>query len=158
MTAKRLWTPWRMEYILNITKRGCIFCKKLKEPDNKAYIINRKPTCFSMLNIFPYNNGHLMVAPKRHVSKLDSLTKKELTELIMLVTESQKLLQKRLKPNGFNIGLNIGRSGGAGIVGHLHFHIVPRWEGDTNFMPVLADTKVIPQLLDDTYKLLKKRK
>lgn len=158
MTPKHLWTPWRMEYIMNIKKRGCIFCKKLKEPDDKAYIVQRKPTCFSMLNIFPYNNGHLMVAPKRHVSGLDSLTKKELTELMILLAESQKLIQKKMKPHGFNIGLNLGRSSGAGIVGHLHFHIVPRWEGDTNFMPVLSNTKVISQLLEDTYKLFKKRK
>lgn len=156
MTTKRLWSPWRMEYILNIKKRGCIFCRKLKEPDDKAYIVQRKPTCFSMLNIFPYNNGHLMVAPKRHVSKLDSLTKRELTELMLLLADSQKLIQKRLKPQGFNIGLNLGRSAGAGVVGHLHFHIVPRWEGDTNFMPLLSNTKVIPQLLGETYRLLKK--
>lgn len=158
MKKKHLWSPWRMEYILNIKKRGCIFCKKLKEPDDKAYIIQRKRTCFSMLNIFPYNNGHLMVAPKRHLRKLDSLTKRELTELMQLLAESQKLLQKALKPQGFNIGLNLGRSSGAGVVGHLHFHIVPRWEGDTNFMPILSNTKVIPQMLEDTYKLLKRKK
>lgn len=156
MRAEQLWSPWRMEYILNIKKGGCIFCRKLKEPDAKAYIIQRKPTCFSMLNIFPYNNGHLMVAPKRHISKLESLTKRELTELISLLAESEGLIRKRLKPHGFNIGLNLGRSAGAGVIGHLHFHIVPRWEGDTNFMPVLGNTKVIPQLLEDTYKLLKR--
>lgn len=153
--SKRLWTPWRMEYIRNIKTKGCIFCKKLKESDDKAFIIKRNPTCFSMLNIYPYNNGHLMVAPKRHVSRLDILTKKELNELIQLVTESQKLLQKRLKPHGFNIGLNIGRTAGAGVEGHLHFHIVPRWEGDTNFMPIIGQTKVIPQLLEETYRMLK---
>jgi ATP adenylyltransferase len=150
-----LWTPWRMKYILNVDKKGCVFCSKLKESDRKAYIIRRGEKCFSMLNIFPYNNGHLMVAPKRHVSRLDLLTEKELNELMRLVAESQKLLQDKFKPHGFNIGLNLGRSAGAGIAGHLHFHIVPRWDGDTNFMPIIGSTKVIPQLLEETYKQLK---
>lgn len=143
-----------MEYILNIKAKGCIFCKKLKEPDSKALIIKRRKTCFSMLNIYPYNNGHLMVAPKRHVARLDLLMKNELNELIQLVTESQRLLEQKLRPHGFNIGLNIGRTAGAGVVGHLHFHIVPRWDGDTNFMPIIGETKVIPQLLEETYKML----
>lgn len=151
---KNLWTPWRMQYIKNVNIKGCIFCKKLKEPDSEAFIIKRKPTCFSMLNLYPYNNGHLMVAPKRHVSRLDLLTKKELSELILLVTESQKLIQRKMKPHGFNIGLNIGRIAGAGVAGHLHFHIVPRWDGDTNFMPIIGETKVIPQLLKETYAQL----
>lgn len=150
-----LWTPWRMEYILNAKEKGCIICKKIKETNDKAFIIKRKPTCFSMLNIFPYNNGHLMIAPKRHVSRLDLLSKKELNEIIQLVAETQKLLMKKIKPHGFNIGINIGRVAGAGIAGHLHFHVVPRWDGDTNFMPIIGETKVIPQLLKETYKLLK---
>lgn len=156
--AKQLWTPWRMEYILNVKAKGCIFCKNLKEADDKAFIIKRRPTCFSMLNIYPYNNGHLMVAPKRHVSRLDLLTERELNEIIQLVSESQKLLKRKVKPHGFNIGLNIGRTAGAGVVGHLHFHIVPRWDGDTNFMPIIGETKVIPQLLEETYSLLKGKK
>lgn len=151
---KNLWTPWRMQYILNIKSKGCIFCKKIKERDDKAFIIKRKPTCFSMLNLYPYNNGHLMVVPKRHVSRLDLLTKKELSELIQLVIESQTLIQHKMKPHGFNIGLNIGRTAGAGVAGHLHFHIVPRWDGDTNFMPIIGQTKVIPQLLEETYAQL----
>lgn len=156
MTRKnQLWTPWRMEYILNIKAKGCIFCKKSKEPDDKAFIIKRKPTCFSMLNIYPYNNGHLMVAPKRHVARLDLLTKRELNEIILLVAESQKLLGRKIKPHGFNIGVNIGRTAGAGVAGHLHFHIVPRWDGDTNFMPIIGETKVISQLLEETYRILK---
>lgn len=153
--SKHLWTPWRMQYVLKVDKKGCIFCNKLKETDKKAFIIERGEKCFSILNIYPYNNGHLMVATKRHVSRLDLLTDKELTEIIRLVTKSQKLLQVKFKPHGFNIGLNTGRVAGAGVVGHIHFHIVPRWNGDTNFMPVIGDTKVIPQLLEETYKLLK---
>lgn len=153
--SKQLWTPWRMEYILNIKSKGCIFCKKFKEPDNKAFIIKRGKTCFSMLNIYPYNSGHLMVAPRRHIARLDLLRKRELNEIIELVAESQKLLRRKLHPHGFNIGINIGRTAGAGIVGHLHFHIVPRWNGDTNFMPVIGETKVIPQLLEETYRILK---
>lgn len=143
-----------MEYILNIKSKGCVFCKKIKEPDEKAFIIKRGKACFSMLNIYPYNSGHLMVAPKRHVARMDLLTKKELHEVIEFVSESQRLLRDKLHPHGFNIGVNIGRTAGAGIVGHLHFHIVPRWNGDTNFMPVIGETKVIPQLLEETYKIL----
>lgn len=146
-----------MEYILNVDAKGCIFCKKQKQPDDKAFIIKRKKTCFSILNIYPYNNGHLMVAPKRHISSLDLLTKSELTEIIQLVTESQTLIKRKMKPHGFNIGLNIGRTAGAGIVGHIHFHIVPRWNGDTNFMPIIGETKVIPQLLEETYRLFTER-
>lgn len=151
----RLWAPWRMEYILNADKKGCIFCKKLKEPDKKALIITRGLKCFSILNIYPYNNGHLMAAPKRHIARLDLLDDEELHELMELIAESQKLLQKKFKPHGFNIGLNSGRVAGAGIVGHLHFHIVPRWDGDTNFMPIIGETKIMPQLIEETYKLLK---
>lgn len=153
--TNNLWTPWRMEYIMNINKKGCVFCEKLKQSDKRAFVVKRYKKCFSMLNIYPYNNGHLMVAPNRHVSRLDLLTDDELLELIKLVTESQKLLQNKFKPHGFNIGLNVGKIAGAGIAGHLHFHIVPRWIGDTNFMPVLGATKVIPQLLKQTYKLLR---
>lgn len=152
---EQLWTPWRMEYIKKIKTKGCIFCRKLKESDDKAFIIKRGRTCFSMLNIYPYNNGHLMVAPKRHVRRLDLLTKRELNELIQLVTESQKLLLKKLRPHGFNVGLNIGRTAGAGVEGHVHFHVVPRWDGDTNFMPIIGHTKVIPQLLEETYRILR---
>ncbi len=152
---KRLWAPWRMEYINSIGGKGCIFCRKLKEKDSKIYIVSRRKNCFSMLNIYPYNNGHLLVVPKRHVCRLDLLTKRELNDIIQLVSDSQKLIQDRLKPGGFNIGLNTGRIAGAGIEGHLHFHIVPRWEGDTNFMPVTGGTKVISQALEDTYRLLK---
>lgn len=151
---KRMWTPWRMEYIMNTGKGGCIFCRKQKWAEGKAQIISRKSTCFSILNKYPYTNGHIMVAPNRHVSRLDCLNEKELTDLILLVAEMQKLLRKKMKPHGFNIGLNLGRSAGAGIAGHLHFHIVPRWDGDTNFMPVLTDTRMIPQTLEDTYQLL----
>lgn len=152
---KLLWTPWRMQYILNADdKKGCVFCRKQREKDKKALIVKRGKKCFSMMNIYPYNNGHLMIAPKRHVSGLDLLTDEELVELIKLVTESQKLLQKKVKPHGFNIGLNIGRVAGAGVVGHLHFHIVPRWNGDTNFMPIIGETKIMPQLLEETYELL----
>lgn len=144
-----------MEYILNIKTKGCIFCKKTKEADDKALIIKRRKICFSMLNIYPYSTGHLMVAPNRHVARIDLLKKKELHEIIELVAESQLLLGNKLHPQGFNIGVNIGRTAGAGVVGHVHFHIVPRWNGDTNFMPVVGETKVIPQLLKETYRILK---
>ena len=149
-----LWAPWRMKYIKNIKEKGCIFCKKLKNKNNESYIVKMKATCFSMLNIYPYNNGHLLVAPIRHVSKIESLNKKEILEIMELVVEMKKKMQKKMKPHGFNVGMNLGRCAGAGVPGHLHIHIVPRWDGDTNFMPIIGETKVLPQYLEDTYKLL----
>ena len=154
---KRIWAPWRMEYIGNVEKGGCVFCKEQKKEDSKVHIISRKATCFSILNKYPYTNGHIMVSPKRHISRLSSLSKKELTDLITMVAEMQDLLLKKMHPHGVNVGLNLGRSAGAGIAGHLHFHIVPRWDGDTNFMSVVSDTRIISQALEDTYKLLKKK-
>lgn len=157
---KRLWTPWRMDYIKSTNSKdkcGCVFCKKQKMDNDEAHIIHRKSTCYSILNKYPYTNGHILVAPYRHISKLDSLSKKELTELIMLVRECQGLLFKVFKPQGFNIGLNLGRAAGAGIAGHLHFHVVGRWVGDTNFMPVMDNVRLIPQSLDETYQLFKSK-
>jgi len=152
---ERLWTPWRMQYIKNAVKtKACIFCKKLKEKDSVAYVVKKTKYSFSMLNIYPYNNGHVMVAPKRHIARLNLLSAEERTDLIELVSETQSLLEKKCKPHGFNIGINSGRVAGAGVVGHLHFHIVPRWDGDTNFMPIIGETKVIAQLLEETYREL----
>jgi ATP adenylyltransferase len=158
---KQLWTPWRMKYILgmkknsDLKKQGCIFCEKLKEnKDEDNFILYRGKTAFIILNIFPYNNGHLMVAPYKHLGELERLKDEELGELMSLVKKSTGLLKKALNPQGFNIGLNIGRVAGAGIEDHIHIHIVPRWEGDTNFLPLIGETKVIPELLKDTYKKL----
>ncbi len=139
----------------NTKGKDCVFCQRLKEnKDEDNFILYRGKTAFIILNIYPYNNGHLMVAPYRHSGGLEELGDEELGELMSLVKKSTGLLKKALNPQGFNIGANIGRVAGAGIKDHLHIHIVPRWEGDTNFIPLIGETKIIPELLKDTYKKL----
>ncbi|MFH1407187.1 MAG: HIT domain-containing protein [Candidatus Omnitrophota bacterium] len=143
---KHIWAPWRKKYVF--TKiRGCIFCKKTGSGKNS--VVAKTRYSYVMLNKFPYNNGHIMVVPKRHVKNLYGLSEKELLDLINLVALSTKVLKKTLKPHAYNIGLNLGRTAGAGYAGHLHFHIVPRWHGDTNFMPIISNTKVIPESLNE---------
>lgn len=153
----RIWAPWRIGYIKNAGRKssGCLFCRSLKSK-RKNYIIARNKYSFAMLNVFPYNNGHVMISPKRHVKKLEALNGKEIADVFSMLKQIIRLLNRVLKPAGFNIGINIGKCGGAGIPDHLHLHVVPRWEADTNFMPVLSDTKVISQSLDDLYNELKK--
>jgi ATP adenylyltransferase len=152
---KRIWAPWRKEYIEEGSPQGCIFCDKPADGDDrKNHIVKRAETCFCMLNRYPYNGGHLMVAPYRHIADLDGLEVKEITNLMVMVRDSVSLLKEKLSPDAFNIGSNIGRVAGAGITAHFHIHIVPRWNGDTNFMPVVAGTKVIPHSLDDMYGIL----
>jgi len=152
---KSLWAPWRMDYILGKKKGGCIFCSKPTEDrDEENLILFRGRVAFVMMNKFPYNNGHLMLVPKRHCSGFEELNDRELQELFDLMKTSVRVLKSTLRPHGFNIGINIGVAGGAGVA-HLHFHIVPRWTGDTNFMPVLGETKIIPQYLEETYKKLR---
>ena len=149
-----LWAPWRMEYILEKRKSGCFFCKKLKEKKNKEnLILYRGETVFVVMNKYPYTNGHLMVVPKRHCLNLEQLDNNELKELFELLKASMRVLKASFHPQGFNIGMNIGKVGGAGE-DHLHLHIVPRWAGDTNFMPVIGKTKIISEYLDKTYQKL----
>jgi ATP adenylyltransferase len=156
MTNKPLWAPWRIDYILGKKPDGCVFCSMPGENDDKLHnIIKRGESCYVVLNLFPYNNGHLMVAPFRHISDYDALTKEELTESARLTQECVVALKKAFKPEGFNIGVNQGAVAGAGIKEHLHIHIVPRWSGDYNFMPVIGQTKVIPVHLSETYDALK---
>lgn len=153
----RLWAPWRMPYITSIDKgdEGCIFCNKPKEEnDEKNLILYRSTHCFVILNLFPYNTGHLMVVPYTHVCDLKSLNREEKTNLMEMVEASLAVLESVLHPEGFNVGLNLGRVSGAGIDQHLHMHIVPRWNGDTNFMPILGHTKVISESLQETRKHL----
>lgn len=135
--------------------KECIFCQKLAGKDEENLVLWRGNTCFAMLNIFPYNNGHLMIAPYRHIASLKDLNEEEKLELMQALTFWLEILKEALQCQGFNIGMNIGRVAGAGVPDHIHLHIVPRWEGDTNFMPVIGDTKVIPQSLSSTYKMLK---
>jgi len=152
---KRLWAPWRIKYILG-KKDGCIFCDKMKEgKDRENYILFRGENAFVMLNTFPYNNGHLMIASYRHVPDFDGLEEKELNEIIALVKKFSQIVRKALKPEGFNIGANVGKVAGAGVEGHIHIHIVPRWEGDSNYIATIGETRIIPESLDDTYGKLR---
>lgn len=157
---KKLWAPWRMKYITGVAKKkqsGCIFCKKPKSKANlNNYILHRGKKAFIMMNIFPYNNGHLMIAPYRHVGDFTALNDAELLEIMQLAQACQKAMTKVMKPQGFNLGFNLGRVAGAGIEDHVHLHLVPRWNGDTNFMPVLADTKVVSEALEDSFKKMNK--
>lgn len=153
---KNIWAPWRVEYIQSKKSGDCIFCQKSGEnSDRQNYILFRGDRNFVILNAYPYNPGHLMVAPYRHLADLDELTNEELFEHFDLVRRATGALTSAYKPGGFNIGINLGRVAGAGVEGHIHTHIVPRWGGDTNFITVLADVKVIPQALDATYDQLK---
>jgi len=158
----RLWAPWRIKYIkasANICggkkPKKCIFCKCIKS-GHKNYVILKSRYSFAVLNIFPYNNGHLMVSPIRHIRELSQLNNIEILDLFQILNKTKGMLDKVLKPDGYNIGLNTSSSAGAGEAGHLHIHIVPRWKGDTNFMTTLYDTKIISQSLDELYKQLKK--
>ena len=153
---KHMWAPWRIEYVRMEKPKGCILCEKPKENnDTLNYILYRGDKNFVIMNSYPYNPGHLMVAPYRHVANLEELTDEELGEHFQIVNRSIKLLRQVFNPGGFNIGINVGKVAGAGIDEHLHTHIVPRWQGDTNFMPVIADVRVIPEALAETYKKLK---
>ena len=151
----RLWAPWRMEYVKNPNAAGCFLCAIAGEDrDRDNLLLRRGRTCAVVLNRYPYSNGHLLVWPYRHVADLVQLTRDERLECMDLAAECVEALRKACRPHAFNVGLNLGRPAGAGLEDHLHLHVVPRWEGDTNFMPVLADTRVIPQSLTATWDLL----
>ncbi len=153
---EQIWAPWRIEYILQAEQGGCFLCQKPEENNDESnFILYRGESNFIILNSFPYNPGHLMVAPYRHTGHLDELTDAESKEHFDMVKLGTKLLTEIMKPAGFNIGMNVGKIAGAGLDDHIHTHIVPRWQGDTNFMPVVANTKVLPEALAATYKKLK---
>ena len=150
-----LWAPWRIKYITGDKEEGCIFCKKPKEGNDKDnLILYTGETSFIIMNRYPYSNGHLMTVPYKHTNNFSDLTQEERLELMNLTAKCIDILQV-IKPEGFNIGMNLGRTGGAGIDDHLHFHIVPRWSGDNNFMPVIGDVRVMPEYLEETYETLK---
>ncbi|MBN2356849.1 HIT domain-containing protein [candidate division KSB1 bacterium] len=152
----KLWAPWRMEYILQEKPQGCIFCDKVKEnADRQNVILHRGRSCFIIMNYYPYNNGHLMVVPYRHTADLSSLNAIEREEVMQLLGLSCAILKQALKAEGFNIGMNLGRVAGAGVDDHLHFHIVPRWNGDTNYMPITGHTKVLAQGLYESWEVLR---
>ncbi len=154
---KTLWAPWRMVYLRRVDEEsGCLFCRIQEEPpgpDN--LVVLRSERSLLMLNRYPYNSGHLMVAPHRHVADFETLTPEELLDMNRLVQRAIRALKRAFSPHAFNIGMNLGRIAGAGIDQHLHLHVVPRWQGDTNFMPVIADTKVIPEALEATYQRIR---
>jgi len=154
---KYLFAPWRMEYIGGQKDEGCFLCNfPRKNKDEENLILLRGKNSFIIMNRFPYNPGHVMIAPYKHVDSIDKLDKDEIYEITDLCNLSVKAIKECMTPDGFNIGMNLGKTAGAGVADHIHLHIVPRWEGDINFMPVLADTKVIPEALEKTYKKLKK--
>ena len=148
-----LWAPWRLEYVSSASEQtGCVFCRAVAAPDDAdSLVVHRGETAFVMLNRFPYSSGHLMVAPIRHVGNLGELSAQEAAEIHSLSARALEVLAALFQPDGFNIGWNLGRSAGAGVVDHVHEHVVPRWQGDTNFMPVLADVRVIPEHLQATH-------
>lgn len=158
-TMKNLWAPWRIAYIQEQPKEsGCFLCNSFQSnQDEKHLIVYRGKECFCILNKYPYNSGHLMIVPNKHKPDISDLTDQEMLEIMKLTRDMKELLMAMMKPEGFNLGINLGRSAGAGLVGHFHLHIVPRWNGDTNFMPIISDVKVIPQSLEDLYKEFKKR-
>ena len=149
---KRIWAPWRMAYILQSQQKGCFLCDICRaKTDRRNLVLKRGESNFLLLNRYPYNNGHLLVAPYRHVDRLEAMTPAEMAEMMDLAALACKAMRKSMRPDGFNIGLNIGKAAGAGLKDHVHLHIVPRWEGDTNFMPVLGETKVLSNDLRQTY-------
>jgi ATP adenylyltransferase len=150
VTLERLWTPWRLAYVTGEAKSAdCVFCTALRGGDADPLIVFRGPTCFVILNLFPYNNGHLMVVPNRHVASLADATIEELGELMELARRTEVALREAYEPHGMNFGINLGKAAGAGILDHLHLHVVPRWNGDTNFMTVVGTTRVLPEELPD---------
>ncbi len=157
MANERLWATWRMPYITGVDKKtdGCIFCDKPNEnKDAENLILYRGEFCFTIMNLYPYNNGHLMVIPYRHISDICLLSDDEAMDMMTQVRFMVSVIKKAMNPEGFNTGLNLGRAGGAGIADHMHMHIVPRWAGDTNFMPVISDTRVISEHINETYNKL----
>ncbi|HPT37048.1 MAG TPA: HIT domain-containing protein [Methanothrix sp.] len=153
---EKLWAPWRIDYILSKKPPGCIFCDKPAEnKDEENLILFRGKYHFIIMNAYPYNNGHMMVVPYRHTASLSGWAEQEQQEMMQLADLCVDLLKRTMHPDGFNLGINMGLVGGAGVADHIHLHIVPRWNGDTNFMPVLSDTRVISEGLQATYRKLK---
>ena len=160
MANHRIWAPWRLKYVKDASKdieEECIFCAfsgQAAENDEANLIVHRGERCFVILNKFPYTNGHLMVAPYEHVGSLPEIDAETVAEMMDLAQRGMTILERTYSPHGYNVGFNQGRVAGAGVEHHIHMHVVPRWGGDTNFMPVLADTRVMPQTLEQSYEAL----
>jgi ATP adenylyltransferase len=150
-----LWSPWRLAYVTGAAKSdGCVFCAA-QTGEQQSLIVFRGRTCFVILNLYPYNNGHLMVVPNRHIATLGAATREELCELMELTQRAEAALTEAYDPHGLNLGINLGKPAGAGVLDHLHLHIVPRWNGDTNFMSVVGQTRVLPEELPETAQKLR---
>ena len=142
----RLWSPWRLEYVTGTKAKDCVFCLTAEDAaDQRSLIVHEGTTCYVILNLYPYNNGHLMVVPRRHVATFAALTPEELQEIALLTQRSEVALTEAYAPHGLNVGVNLGKPAGAGVESHLHVHLVPRWNGDTNFMTVVGDMRVLPE-------------
>ncbi len=153
---ERLWSPWRYRYVSGTGEpHGCVFCEAARATGPDGLLLARGRTCFVILNLYPYNSGHLMVVSNRHVPSLGDLDREERAELIEVIAKSECALNEAYRPQGMNIGMNLGRSAGAGIVDHLHVHLVPRWTGDTNFMSVVGQVRVLPEELEQTAERLR---
>jgi ATP adenylyltransferase len=156
---ERIWAPWRLAYVKDASKDAeeeCIFCTACEGSDDEAnLVVHRGERCFVILNLFPYTNGHLMIAPYEHLATLGEVDPDTVAEMMALTQRAMGVLSERYEPHGYNVGFNQGRVAGAGVEHHIHMHVVPRWGGDTNFMPVLADTRVMPQTLEESYATLK---
>ncbi|MDD3049842.1 MAG: HIT domain-containing protein [Candidatus Cloacimonetes bacterium] len=150
-----IYSPWRLKYILSAKEKDCIFCvKPAEKKDKEHFIVARSQMSFVILNLFPYNNGHIMVVPNKHIASLTDLSPEELTDLFSLVRDSEIILRKVYNPEGINIGMNLGKAAGAGIDEHLHVHLVPRWSGDVNFMTSINAVRVIPESFESAYEKL----
>jgi ATP adenylyltransferase len=156
MANHRIWAPWRLKYLKQAGNNDeCIFCTKPDQGDDReALIVHRGERCFVILNLFPYTNGHLMVSPFEHIGRFQEIPAETTAEMNALAQRSMEILESVYGPEGFNLGINQGRIAGAGVEGHIHLHVVPRWAGDNNYMPVIADTKVMPQSLEESYDAL----
>lgn len=158
MARERLWAPWRLRYVKHASPEdeGCIFCSKPhEENDAETLIVHRGEHCFVILNLFPYTNGHLMVAPFSHIGRYQEIPSSALGEMHSLAQRAMGIIEEIYSPEGFNVGINQGAAAGAGVPGHIHLHLVPRWGGDTNFMPVIGDVRVMPQSLEESYELIR---
>ena len=152
----RLWSPWRLQYVTaTADAQGCVFCEAAAAGDAAALVVHRGRTCYAILNLFPYNSGHLMVVPNRHIATLSAATHEERCEMMDLTQLAEQALTQAYRPQGLNVGMNLGRSAGAGIVDHIHVHVVPRWSGDTNFMTVVGDVRVLPEDIQETARRLR---
>lgn len=159
MSEQLIWAPWRLKYVKDADKDNeerCVFCAKPALGDDEtALIVHRAEHSFVILNLYPYTNGHLMVAPYEHIARIQEIPERTTTEMLALARRSMDRLEEIYRPQGFNVGFNQGRAAGAGVEHHIHMHVVPRWGGDTNFMPVIADSRVMPQSLEDSYRVLR---